>query len=92
MTDADIDHILRGPGSGADPLDDALLRATGELHAREMISNETWARLSQALDTRQLFDVLIAVGGYRSTSMLINTAGIQLDDNMADFRFPPSLR
>ena len=57
-----------------------------------LISAETWARLAAAFDTRQLFDVLIAVGGYRSTSMLINTAGVQLDDNMADFRFPPSLR
>ena len=28
----------------------------------------------------------------RSTSMLINTAGVQLDANMADFRFPPDLR
>jgi len=32
------------------------------------------------------------VGGYRSTSMLINSAGVQLDENMADFRFPPELR
>jgi hypothetical protein len=33
-----------------------------------------------------------AVGGYRATSMAINRAGIQLDANMADFRFPPTLR
>ena len=92
MTDADIDRILRGPGSGGDPLEDALLRATDELHERDVISAETWATLAKALDTRQLFDVLISVGGYRSTSMLINTAGVQLDANMADFRFPPSLR
>jgi hypothetical protein len=32
------------------------------------------------------------VGGYRATSMAINSAGVQLDANMADFRFPPSLR
>jgi hypothetical protein len=34
----------------------------------------------------------IAVGGYRATSMAINSAGVQLDASMADFRFPPSLR
>ena len=39
-----------------------------------------------------MFDMLIAIGGYRSTSMLINSAGVQLDANQADFRFPPSLR
>jgi alkylhydroperoxidase family enzyme len=92
MTDADVDRILRGPGSGADPIDDALLRATDELHERDMISAETWKTLAGVFDTRQLFDVMIAVGAYRSTSMLINTAGVQLDANMADFRFPPSLR
>jgi len=51
----------------------------------------TWTTLAAELDTRQLFDVLIGVGGYRSTSMLINTAGVQLDENMADFKFPPEL-
>jgi len=92
MTDADIDRILRGPGSGGDAIEDALLRATDELHDRDAISAETWKALAGAFDTRQLFDVMIAVGGYRSTSMLINTAGVQLDANMADVRFPPSLR
>jgi hypothetical protein len=28
---------------------------------------------------KQLLDVLIAIGGYRSTSMAINSAGVQLD-------------
>jgi hypothetical protein len=37
-------------------------------------------------------DVLISIGGYRSTSLLINSAGVQLDENMADFRFPVELR
>jgi alkylhydroperoxidase family enzyme len=92
MTDADIDRILRGPGSGGEAIEEALLRATDELHERDMISADTWKVLAGAFDTRQLFDVMIAVGGYRSTSMLINTAGVQLDANMADVRFPPSLR
>jgi hypothetical protein len=39
-----------------------------------------------------MIDVLGSVGGYRSTSMLINSAGVQLDASMADFRFPPELR
>ena len=56
-----------------------------------MCVRRTWA-LAKGLDTRQLLDMLIAVGGYRATSMAINSAGVQLDANMADFRFPPSLR
>ena len=93
MTDADVARILAGPGSGGgDPLDTALLRAADELFENDVVSNETWAALATGLDTRRLFDVLITVGGYRWNSMLISSAGVQLDANMADFRFPPSLR
>lgn len=92
MTDDDIARILKGPGNGVDAIEDALLRATDELHKDNRMSDETWRTLAASFDTRQLFDVLIAVGGYRSTSMLINAAGVQLDANMADVRFPPSQR
>ena len=70
----------------------ALLRATDELYRDDLVSAETWVTLAAALDTKQLLDMLIAVGGYRAVSMAINSAGVQLDANMADSRFPPSLR
>ena len=93
MTDDDIALLLAGPASGqGEPFELALLRATDELYEHDAISDESWSELAAELDTRQLFDVLVAVGGYRSTSLLINSAGVQLDDNMADFRFPPELR
>ena len=63
-----------------------------ELYRDDVISAETWAVLAKAFDTKQMLDLLIAVGGYRAVSMAINSAGVQLDANMADFRFPPSLR
>jgi len=69
-----------------------LLRASDELFEHVVVSDSTWAALSKSLDTKQLFDVLLTVGGYRSNSMLINSAGVQLDANMTDFRFPPALR
>ena len=93
MTDADVARIIAGPDAGGgDPLETALLRATDELYRDVRVSDDTWAVLAKGLDTKQLLDVLIAVGGYRSASMAINSAGVQLDANMADFRFPPSLR
>ncbi len=93
ITDADVERITKGPDHATgDPLDTALLRATDELYRDDRISDETWAALSAKLDTPQLLDVLIAVGGYREGSMAINSAGVQLDDNMAEFRFPPELR
>jgi 4-carboxymuconolactone decarboxylase len=92
MTDADVDRIVAGPESGGDPIETAMQRATDELYRDDVISAETWAVLAKALDTKQMLDLLIAVGGYRAVSMAINSAGVQLDANMADFRFPPSLR
>jgi alkylhydroperoxidase family enzyme len=93
MSNADVERIVAGPESGGgDPVETALLRATDELYRDDLVSAETWAALRAALDAKQLLDVLIAVGGYRAVSMAINSAGVQLDANMADFRFPPSLR
>ena len=93
MNDADVARIVAGPDSGGgDPIETAMLRATDELYRDDRVSDSTWSALAKVLDTRQLLDMLIAVGGYRATSMAINSAGVQLDANMADFRFPPALR
>ena len=93
MTDADVDRIVAGPDTaGGDPIETAMLRATDELYRDDVISESTWATLAKTLNTKQLLDLLVAVGGYRGVSMAINSAGVQLDANMADFRFPPSLR
>lgn len=93
LTERDIRNILAGPDApGADPVQAALMRAADEIHENDVISAETWRELDEAFTTGQLLEVLFAIGGYRSTSILINSAGVQLDANMAAFRFPPELR
>jgi len=92
LTEDDIDDILAGPAAPSDPIKALLLRATDELFEDDVISASTWNALEQNFSTGQLLDILFAVGGYRSNSILISSAGVQLDDNMADFRFPPELR
>jgi hypothetical protein len=94
MTDADLAMILADPEDrrSDDPVKLAMLQATDELWADNRIADRTWAALTATQSTEQMIDVLVSVGGYRSTSMLINSAGVQLDANMADFRFPPELR
>jgi alkylhydroperoxidase family enzyme len=93
MTDADVERVARGPDApGGDALETALLRAADELYRDDRISDATWTELAARLDARQLMDVVVAVTGYRTASMAINSAGVQLDANMADFRFPASLR
>ena len=93
FTDADVSRVINGPTSApGDPLETALLQATDDLYTDVVISTPTWNTLAKSFNERQLIDVLITVGGYRSGSMLINTGGVQLDANMADFRFPESMR
>jgi alkylhydroperoxidase family enzyme len=91
MSDADLARIVAGPEHpNDDPVEQALLRATDEIYRDDVVSDETWDALAAVLDTEQLLDVLIAIGGYRMFSMAINTFGVQLDPNPA--RFPPQLR
>ena len=92
LTESDIQDILAGPNAPADPVKAALVRATDEIFENDYVTTGTWDELSETLSTGQMLDVLFAVGGYRSNSILINSAGVQLDANMVDFRFPPELR
>jgi alkylhydroperoxidase family enzyme len=93
FTDADVTRVINGPSSGpGDPFETALLQAADDLWENDMVSAATWATLAKSLNPLQMLDVLISVGGYRSGSMLINSGGVQLDANMADFRFPPAMR
>ena len=93
MTDADVERIARGPDApGGDALETALMRATDELYRDDRISDATWEALAARLNTQQLMDVMVAITGYRTASMAINSAGVQLDANMADFRFPAFMR
>lgn len=93
LTEEQAGHILEGPDApGVDPMHALLMRATDELWEYDIVSQPTWDALADELTTGQMLDVLFAVGGYRSNSILISAAGVQLDANMADFRFPPELR
>jgi 4-carboxymuconolactone decarboxylase len=44
-----------------------------------MISDETWAALSERYNTTQLMDVAFAVGQHHLVSMSLNAFGVQLD-------------
>ena len=88
MSEGDVQHVIAGPGSGADVLTDALLRASDELHRDDVISDATWSALASRLDAKQLLDVLTTSGGYRMVSMALNTLGVQLEPGAE--RFPAS--
>jgi 4-carboxymuconolactone decarboxylase len=90
MTDTDIHRLVEGPGSGGDPVENALLRAADELHRDNVVSDATWRELTAVFDARQMLDILTTVGGYRMVSMALNTFGVQLEPGAE--RFPAALR
>ena len=93
MNDADVVRVAAGPTApGGTLLETLLLRAVDELYRDNVIDGTTWEALARELSVQQLLDVLFTVGSYRSVSYALNSAGVQLDSNMADFRFPPELQ
>jgi alkylhydroperoxidase family enzyme len=86
VTDEDIERVKAGPeAEGWAPFHAALLRAADELHNDAFIGDATWGALSERFDTRQLIDVIFAVGQYHVVSMALNTLGVQLDEGVSGF-------
>ena len=83
LTQGEIDRIPDGPDApGWSELDQLLLRASDELHTDQFISDPTWSALEKHYDTKQLMDLIFAVGQYTLVSMALNTLGVQLDPGL----------
>jgi 4-carboxymuconolactone decarboxylase len=86
LSDDDLKHIQQGPeAAGASQHDRLLLKAVDELHADSFIGDETWNALARTYDTRQLMDLVFAVGQYNLVSMALNSFGVQLDPGLEGF-------
>jgi 4-carboxymuconolactone decarboxylase len=93
LDDADVARVIAGSSSaGGNALETVLLRAADELYRDDAIGDATWDALAKELSQKQLLDVLVTFGAFRSATYAINSAGVQLDANMSEFRFPPELR
>jgi 4-carboxymuconolactone decarboxylase len=77
LTDDVIGGIARG--AAADELDRAVLNAVDELQDKSVISDVTWATLSEHLDERQRMDLVFTIGCYGALAMAINTFGVEPD-------------
>jgi 4-carboxymuconolactone decarboxylase len=86
VSDAEIERVAGGPEApGWDAGDAALLRAVDELHGDAFVSDPTFAALAARYDTRQILDLIFAVGQYQLVSMALNTLGVQLDPGVPGF-------
>jgi alkylhydroperoxidase family enzyme len=77
LTPEVIEGIQRG--EAADALDRAVIAAVDELEDDSVISDATWAALSEHLDERQRMDLVFTIGCYGALAMAINTFGVEPD-------------
>ncbi|MCX4831293.1 carboxymuconolactone decarboxylase family protein [Streptomyces sp. NBC_01016] len=83
MTDDEIERVSAGPdAAGWSDEERSLLRAVDELIGDARIADATWRRLAEALDERQLMDVVFSVGAYDTIAMAFRTFGVVLDDDL----------
>jgi hypothetical protein len=86
LTDEEIARIKEGPDAkGWASFDATLLRAADELHTDSVVSDQTWAALSERYNTEQLMDTVFAVGQYTLVSMSLNSFKVQLDKGVKGF-------
>ncbi len=63
-------------------LDKARAPTMDELHKDAFITDATYAGLAARYTTRQLMDLVFAIGQYTLVSMVLNTFGVQLDADL----------
>ena len=80
LSDAEIERLKSDPDApGWTAAEAALLRAVDDLHGDQFISDATWRRLGQHYNTRQVIDLVFAVGQYMMVSMALNSFGVQIE-------------
>ena len=80
LTDDEVAQIKVGAAApGWSAADQALLRASDELHHDQFITSDTWAALKAHFSDKQCMDVVFTAGQYTQVSMILNSFGVQLD-------------
>ncbi len=83
VTPEEIAAIEHGADAGIwSPLEADLLAATDQLLAGYRIDDETWHRLTEHLDERQLVEVVFVVGTYTCLAMAFRSFGLQVDPEL----------
>ncbi len=80
LTAVECERIKAGAeADGWSAPDQALLRASDDLHHRQFISDVHWADLSAHFSQKQCMDLVFTAGQYTQVSMILNSFGVQLD-------------
>lgn len=91
ITPEEVEAITLGAVADVwSPLEKDLLLATDELLDHYRISDDTWKRLAEQLNERQLMEVVFTVGTYTCLAMAFNSFGLQLDPGLEATLIPPA--
>jgi alkylhydroperoxidase family enzyme len=92
LTAHQVQQVRSGPGAaGFSPHQRLLLRATDELHADRILSDDTWSELRGRLGDAELIELCMLVGHYEMLAMTLNSLGVQPDPPPPE-RLPPIAR
>jgi len=79
LTPAEVGRLATEAGGWA-PHEAAVIRAVDELHRASQIGDETWAGLRAHYDERQIIELIVLIGSYRTTAYVFNSVGIPPPD------------
>jgi 4-carboxymuconolactone decarboxylase len=83
ITTEEIEAVTHAVSGGEwSALEADLLVATDELLEDFRIRDETWKRLAEHLDVKQLLEMLFVVGTYTTLAMAFNSLGVELDPEL----------
>jgi alkylhydroperoxidase family enzyme len=89
LTEEEVRRVVDGPQApGWTQFESALLRAVDEMHDDAIISDLTWATLSDAWSDEQMMDFIALIGRYWMVSTLLNSIGVQLEEGRRGFTEP----
>ena len=93
LSDEEIARVPAGPDApGWQPREAAVLRAADELRRDACVSDPTWAELVRHFETRQLLDLVFAIGQYTLVAMALNTLGVERDPGVPPLPGPSPAR
>lgn len=62
-----------------------LIVAADEMHAASSIRDDTWEQLERHFSESELYETVMVVGTYHLCAIMLNTFGVQLDDELEPF-------
>jgi len=79
VTSEEVERVIAGSDApGWSELDRAIVRAMEELHFDSMISDETWAVLAASYSDKQLMELIVLAGQYKTVAYLQNSLRLRI--------------